>query len=125
MISLTKEPETKIPITKNQPRYGLVAIHIFCTLANVVPMKERNSASVLSALKKSLKKIGIPMSICSDNDGAFMSVVKEFLDGDAIQRTTTLTPQTSPNDFLKQLGIRYTIKITPPSNAASPTGGHP
>ena len=91
MISLTKEPETKIPTTKNQPRYGLVAIDTFCKLANVVPMKERNSASVLSSLKKSFKTIGTPMSIYSDNDGAFMSVVKEFLDGEGIQHTTTLT----------------------------------
>ena len=31
------------------------------------------------------------MSIYSDNDGALRSVAKEFLDGEGIQHTTTLT----------------------------------
>ena len=79
MISLTKEPEAKIPIINNQSRYGLVLIDIFNKLANVVPMKERNSLSVLSALKESFKKMGTPMSIYSDNDGAFSLLSKSFL----------------------------------------------
>ena len=54
-------------------------------------MKEKNSESVLSALKKNFKKMGSPMSIYNDNDGAFMSVVKGFLDREGIQHTTTLT----------------------------------
>ena len=33
MISLTKEPEAKIPVKDNQPRYGLVVIDIFSKLA--------------------------------------------------------------------------------------------
>ena len=49
MISLSKEPEAKIPITNDQPRYGVVVIDIFSKLANVVPMKERNSVNALSA----------------------------------------------------------------------------
>ena len=40
MEPLTKEPETKIPIKNDEPRYGLVVIDIFSKLANVVPMKE-------------------------------------------------------------------------------------
>ena len=40
-------------------------------------MKDRNSPSVLSALKESFKKMGSPMSIYSDDDGDFQSVVKE------------------------------------------------
>ena len=87
MVSLTKEPEAKIPITNNQPSYGFVVIDIFSKLANVVPMKERNSESVLSALKESFRKMGTPMSIYSDNHGAFLSVVKEFLDGEGKQHT--------------------------------------
>ena len=66
-------------------------IDIFSKLANIVPMKERNSQSVLSALKESFTKMGTPMSLYSDSDGAFMSVVKEFRDGEGIQHTTTLT----------------------------------
>ena len=41
MKPLTKEPETKIPIKNDEPRYGLVVIDIFSKLANVVPMKEK------------------------------------------------------------------------------------
>ena len=64
MISLTKEPEAKIPVKENQPRYGLVVIDIFSKLANVVPMKERNSPKCLISLKREfLKKMGTPMSI--------------------------------------------------------------
>ena len=79
MISLTKEPETKIPITKNQPRYGLVAIHIFCKLANVVPMKERNSASVLSALKKNLKRLGYQCQFVAIMMELLCQLLKSFL----------------------------------------------
>ena len=103
MISLTKEPEAKIPVKDNQPRYGLVVIDIFSKLANVVPMKERNSQNVLSALKESFKKMGAPMSIYSDNDGAFMSVVKEFLDGEGIQHTTTLTHANVAERFIRTI----------------------
>ena len=103
MVPLTKEPETKIPIENNQPRYALVVIDTFSKLANVVPMKERNSESVLSALKESFKKMGTPMSIYSDNDGAFMSVVKEFLDGEGIQHTTTLTHANVAERFIRTI----------------------
>ena len=41
MEPLTKEPETKIPIKNDEPRYGLVVIDIFSKLANVVRMKRK------------------------------------------------------------------------------------
>ena len=78
MVSLVKNPEAKIPIEKGALRYALVVIDIFSKLANVVPMANRDSSSVLSALKESFKKMGFPMSVYSDDDGAFKSVVKEF-----------------------------------------------
>ena len=103
MVPLTKEPEAKIPIKNDQPRYALVVIDTFSKLANVVPMKERNSESVLSALKESFKKMGTPMSIYSDNDGSFMSVVTEFLDGEGIQHTTTLTHANVAERFIRTI----------------------
>ena len=104
MVPLTKEPEVKIPRKNDQPRYALVVIDIFSKLANVIPMKEKNSESVLSALKESFRKMGTPMSIYSDNDGAFMSVVKEFLDGEGIiQHTTTLTHANVAERFIRTI----------------------
>ena len=97
MIPLTKEEqktkttETNIPVENGQPRYALVVIDIFSKFANVVPMKNKNGASVLSALKDTFKKMGFPMSIYSDDDGAFKSVVKEFLEGENITQIVTLT----------------------------------
>ena len=46
----------------------------------IIPMKESNSESVLEALKEAFKKMGDPMSIYSDNGGAFQSVVKKFFE---------------------------------------------
>ena len=66
-------------------------------------MKERNSQSVLSALKESFMKMGTPMSLYSDSDGAFMSVVKEFLDGEGIQHTTTLTHANVAERFIRTI----------------------
>ena len=79
MKPLTKEPETKIPIKNDEPRYGLVVIDIFSKLANVVPMKEKSGPITLSAMKESFNKMGFPMSVYSDNDRAFQAGVKDFL----------------------------------------------
>lgn len=68
MAPLSKEPEVKITPTKKEPTYALVVIDIFSKYADVLPMKENNSESVLEALKQASKKIGFPMSIYSDND---------------------------------------------------------
>jgi hypothetical protein len=38
MKPLTKEPETKIPIKNDEPRYAMVVVDIFSKLANVVPI---------------------------------------------------------------------------------------
>lgn len=55
---------------------------------------------LLVALKESLRKMRRPMSISNNNDGALMPVVKEFLDGEGIQHTTTLTHATQwPNTY--------------------------
>ena len=58
MVPLTREPEVKIPRKNTEPRYALVVIDIFSKLANAVPMKNKDGATVLPALKESFKKMG-------------------------------------------------------------------
>ena len=99
----TKTTETNIPVENGQPRYALVVIDIFSKFANVVPMKNKNGASVLSALKDTFKKMGFPMSIYSDDDGAFKSVVKEFLEGENITQIITLTHANVAERFIRTL----------------------
>ena len=81
MKPLTKVPETKIPMKNCEPPYALVVIDIFSKMGDVVPMKQRDGETVLPALKQSFKKMGFPMSIYSDDDGAFQTVVSKFLQG--------------------------------------------
>ena len=101
MAPLVKNPEVKIEPTKKQPKYALVVIDIFSKLANVVPMKKNNSESVLDALKQSFKKMGSPISIYSDNDGAFESVVKEFFKNEGIQHIITSTHANVAERFIR------------------------
>ena len=103
MVSLVKNPEAKIPVKKDEMRYGLVVIDIFSKLANVVPTKERNSPSVLEALKESFEKMGSPMSIYSDDDGAFASVVKQYLDAEGIKQIRTLTHANVAERFIRNI----------------------
>ena len=91
MVPLPRNPETKIPKKRTEPRYALVVIDIFSKLANAVPMENKDGASVLPALKQSFKKMGYPISIYSDDDGAFKSVVKKFFDDEGINHIVTLT----------------------------------
>ena len=103
MVSLVKNPEAKIPMEKGILRYALVVIDIFSKLANVVPMANRDSSSVLSALKESFKKMGFPMSVYSDDDGAFKSVVKEFFDAEGINQIITLTHANVAERFVRTI----------------------
>ena len=108
MVPLTrdvqKKPGKKVKIVKNDlPRYGLVVIDIFSKFANVVPMKFKNGASVLRGLKKSFKIMGFPMSIYSDDDGAFKSVVKDFFDGEGINHIITLTHANVAERFIRTM----------------------
>ena len=84
MKPLSDNPEVEIS-TKGEPKQALVVIDIFSKLAEVIPMKDYNSESVLLALKQAFKEMGYPMSIYSDNDGAFQSVVKKFFGDGGIQ----------------------------------------
>ena len=103
MVPLTRDPETKIPKKKTEPRYALVVIDIFSKLANAVPMENKDGASVLPALKQSFKKMGYPISIYSDDDGAFKSVVKKFFDDEGINHIVTLTHANVVERFIRTL----------------------
>ena len=79
-------------------RYALIVIDAFSKLGNVVPMKNKNSTDVLSALKKSFSIMGEPIEIYSDDDGAFYSEVKTYLVSLGIVQTLMLL-----NDLSEQL----------------------
>ena len=103
MKPLTKEPEAKIPIKNDEPRYGLVVIDIFSKLANVVPMKEKSGPITLSAMKESFKKMGFPMSVYSDNERAFQAGVKDFFDKEGITHVVTLTHDNVVEHFIRTM----------------------
>ena len=103
MAPLSKEPEVKIKPSKKEPRYVLVVIDIFSNYADVIPMKENNSESVLEALKEAFKKMGFPMSIYSDNDGAFQSVVQKFFDDEGIEHIITQTHANVAERFIRSM----------------------
>ena len=103
MVPLTKEPEVEIPKKKNEPRYALVVIDIFSKLANVVPMENKDGKSVLPALKDSFKIMGSPISIYSDDDGAFKTVVKEYFDAEGITHIITLTHANVVERFIRTI----------------------
>ena len=58
MKPLTKEPETKIPIKNDEPRYGLVVIDIFSKLANIVPMKEKSRTNYIIGDEREFQQNG-------------------------------------------------------------------
>ena len=66
---------------EGEERYGLIVIDAFSRCAYIHPMGNKNSEDVLRALKATFKVMGEPMEIFSDEDTAFLSVVKKYLDG--------------------------------------------
>ena len=66
-----------------EPPYELFVKDIFSKMGDVIiiPMKNPDGETVLPALKKSFKKMGFPMPIYSDDDGAFQTVVSKFFQG--------------------------------------------
>ena len=97
------KPEVKVDVKKGEPRQALVVIDIFSKFADVIPMRENNSESVLEALKEAFKKMGFPMSIYSDNDGAFQSVVKKFFDDEGIEHIITQTHANVAERFIRTI----------------------
>ena len=67
---------------EGEERYGLkVVIDAFSRYAYIHPMENENSEDVFRALKAAFKVMGEPIEIFSDEDTAFLSVVKKYLDG--------------------------------------------
>ena len=64
-----------------QERYALIGVDAFSRYAYIHPMKNKNSVDVLEALKATFKVMEEPIEIFSDEDTAFLSVVKKYLDG--------------------------------------------
>ena len=69
----------------SQPRYALTVIDVFNTFGDVQPMNNKNNHSVYDALENNFKVLKVPMSISSDDDGAFKSKVNDFFDGEGIK----------------------------------------
>ena len=74
-----------------EERYALIVIDAFSRYAYIHPMENKNSEDVLKALKEAFKVMGEPIEIFSDEDTAFLSVVKKYLDGSGIVQETTRT----------------------------------
>ena len=55
-------------------------------------MENKNSEDVLKALKEAFKVMGEPIEIFSDEDTAFLSVVKKHLDGLGIVQKNNQNP---------------------------------
>ena len=72
-------------------------------MGDVVPMKQRDGETVLPALKQSFKKNGFPMSIHSDDDGAFQTVVSKFCKDKAINHIITRTHANVVERFIRTL----------------------
>ena len=74
---------------EGEERYGLIVVDAFSRYAYIHPMENKNSEDVLKALKEAFKVMGEPIEIFSDEDTAFLSVVKKYLDGLGIVQKTT------------------------------------
>jgi hypothetical protein len=98
----------------NQPRYALVVIDIFSKLGDAQPLHNKDSISVYDALVIIFKKMGYPMSIYSDDDGAFKSKVKTFFDGEGINHIVTSTHANVAERWIRTLknGIHDRVRFT-------------
>ena len=97
-----------------QPRYAIIVIDLFSKLGDALPMNNKDSNSVYNALLIIFKKMGYPISVYSDDDGAFKSKVKEFFDGEGINHIVTLTHANVVERFIRTLknGIHDRVRFT-------------
>ena len=93
--------------SQDQPKFALVIIDIFSEYGDAEPMFRKDNEAVLAAMKIIFSKMRYPMSIYSDDDGAFKLKVKEFLDGLGINQIVTLTHATVVEMFIRTLKKRY------------------
>ena len=97
-----------------QPRYAIIVIDLFSKLGDALPMNNKDSNSVYNALLIIFKKMGYPISVYSDDDGAFKSKVKEFFDGEGINHIVTLTHANVVERFIRTLknSIHDRVRLT-------------
>ena len=77
-------------------------------------MENKNSEDVLKALKEAFKAMGEPIEIFSDEDTAFLSVVKKYLDGLGIVQKTTRTHANIVERLIRTIknGVADRIRFT-------------
>ena len=99
---------------EGEERYALIVIDAFSRYAYIHPMENKNSEDVLQGLKVAFKVMGEPIEIFSDEDTAFLSVVKKYLDGLGIVQKTTRTHANIVERLIRTIkngvadGIRFT-----------------
>ena len=77
-------------------------------------MENKNSEDVLKALKEAFKVMGEPIEKFSDEDTAFLSVVKKHLDGLGIVQKTTRTHANIVERLIRTIknGVADRIRFT-------------
>ena len=99
---------------EGEERYGLIVIDAFSRYACIHPMENKNSEDVLKALKEAFKVMGEPIEIFSDEDTAFLSVVKKYLDGLGIVQKATRTHANIVERLIRTIknGVADRIRFT-------------
>ena len=99
---------------EGEERYALIVIDAFSRYAYIHPMENKNSEDVLKALKEAFKVMGEPIEIFSDEDTAFLSVVKRYLDGLGIVQKTTRTHANIVERLIRTIknGVADRIRFT-------------
>ena len=99
---------------EGEERYALIVVDAFSRYAYIHPMENKNSEDVLKALKATFKVMGEPIEIFSDEDTAFLSVVKKYLDGLGIVQKTTRTHANIVERLIRTIknGVADRIRFT-------------
>jgi len=95
MVELHRRP--------TQPRYALVVIDTFSKKGEVEPMFNKNSFCVYNALQIIFKKMGLPITVYSDDDRAFKAEVKAFFESEMINHVITRSRAHVAERFIKTL----------------------
>ena len=99
---------------KGEERDALIVIDAFSRYAYIHPMENKNSEDVLKALKEAFKVMGEHIEIFSDEDTAFLSVAKKYLDGLGIVQKTTRTHANIDERLIRTIktGVADRIRFT-------------
>ena len=99
---------------EGEERYALIVIDALSRYVYIDPMENKNSEDALKALKEAFKVMGEPIEIFSDEDTAFLSVVKKYLDGLGIVQKTTRTHANIVGRLIRAIknGVANRIRFT-------------